>query len=182
MASLKQILEATRLIGRRYVLQGATGRYDRRSDAAGQLARSGLRGGVLKGRIDDLLESPGLTGRMVASPLHALPQGGKRVHFSWDIPAVLLPALPGSTRLRAAVTDYLGPQVRLDDLYVKTVLDGLSSASEGWHDDNVGYRLKLFMVFDTEGQPSGTLVLPTERPHLTRYAWATRSAASSAAR
>jgi len=45
-------------------------------------------------------------------------------------------------------------------------MDGLSSGSEGWHDDNVGFRLKVFMVFDTEGQPSGTVVVPTARPQL----------------
>ena len=52
-------------------------------------------------------------------------------------------------KLANIVSKYLGPNVRLDDLYLKTVRDGLSSASESWHDDNVGYRLKLFMVFDT---------------------------------
>ncbi len=94
------------------------------------------------------------------------PQESKRIYFNWNLPTFMWEAILGSTMLRAAMTDYLGPRVRLDDLYVKPVMDGLNVAAEGWHDDTVGYRVKVFMVFDTEGQPSGTFVVPTERPRL----------------
>lgn len=166
MASVKQLLKTPRLIRRRMLSAGPIRTYDRRSDGAGTAGRSGLAQGYLKTTIDDLLETPGLTDRMIASELHVRPDIDKRAYYSWSIPAFLWQAALGSTTLRTMVTDYLGPRVRLDDFYVKSVMDGLASVSEGWHDDNVGYRLKVFMVFDTEGEPSGTVVIPAERPQL----------------
>ena len=166
MAALKQLLKAPKLIGRRMRNASVIRGFDQRSDSTGNVARSGVAGGMLKATIDTLLERPGLTAQMIASPLHQRPDPAKRVHYSWDLPGFLWEAVLSSGRLQAMVTDYIGPRVRLDDLYVKSVMDGLSSVSEGWHDDNVGYRLKVFMVFDVEGQPSGTVVVPTERPNL----------------
>jgi hypothetical protein len=161
-------MKAPKMIGRRLSNARLIREFDTRSDATSNVARSGLARGYAKLRIDDVLGAPGLTARMVASELRTRPDASRRIHLDWNLPAFLWEALLTSTRLQGLVTDYLGPQVRLDDFYVKSVMDGLSSVSEGWHDDNVGYRLKVFMVFDVEGKASGTIVVPTDRPNLYR--------------
>lgn len=166
---LRRPVKMPKLIVRRVSFASQIRRFDQRSDEICNVSKSGLKGGMLKTTIDQLMESPGLTARMIASDIHTRPAPEKRAYFSWDIPAFLWEALLKSTKLQAAMTDYLGPRVRLDDSYVKSVMDGLSNPSESWHDDNVGYRVKVFMVFDTEGQPSGTVVVPTERPHLYQF-------------
>lgn len=164
--SVKKAFKTLKLLGRRKRCLGPIHRFDRRSDATGNVARSGLRGGMLKTSIDRFLDQPGLNDRMVASELRRRPDEDKRIYFNWELPAFLWEAILTSKTLQTAMTDYIGPRVRLDDLYVKSVMDGLNATAEGWHDDNVGYRVKVFMVFDTEGTPSGTVVVPTERPHL----------------
>ncbi|MBL9047217.1 MAG: hypothetical protein JNK34_07895 [Tabrizicola sp.] len=165
-SSVKKAFKTLKLLGRRRRCLGPIHRFDTRSDQTGSVAASGLRGGMLKTRIDSFLDSPGLTDAMKKSELRVRPEEAKRIYFNWDLPAFLWEAILGSETLKAAMTSYLGPRLRLDDLYVKSVMDGLNATAEGWHDDNVGYRLKVFMVFDTEGTPSGTVVVPTERPHL----------------
>lgn len=167
MATLKQFLKTPKMVSRRLLSSVPIRRFDRRSDA-GRNTRGGgdLALGYMKTTIDSLLDMPGLTQRMIDSELHVRPDPALRVYFNWAIPAFLWQAILQSRPLQTLVSDYLGPRVRLDDLYVKTVMDGMASGSEGWHDDNVGYRLKVFMVFDTEGQPSGTVVIPGARPKL----------------
>lgn len=155
-------------LSRRYRMARIIQSFDLKTDQLAHPLQSGISGGINKSNIETLLECPGLAKRMRESSLRKLPENNDRAYFSWDLPGFLWNALLSSKTLQKMVTEYLGPNVRLDDLYVKTVLDGYDSTSEGWHDDNVGYRLKLFMVFDTEGQPSGTLVLPTDRPNLYR--------------
>lgn len=166
MASLRKAIKTLKLLGRRKRCLGPIHKFDRRSDATGNVSRSGLTGGMLKTTIDRFLDAPGLNARMIGSELRVTPDPVKRSYFNWELPAFLWEAILGSETLKAAMTDYLGPRLRLDDLYVKSVMDGLNATAEGWHDDNVGYRVKVFMVFDTEGTPSGTVVVPTERPHL----------------
>lgn len=166
MGSLRNFLKLPKMIRRRIRSSVPIRTFDQRSDSLGNVARSGMVGGMLKTRIDEILETPGLTQQMIDSELHVRPDPTKRAYFNWDLPAFLWQSILGSKSLTSLVTDYLGPHARLDDLYVKSVMDGLSSVSEGWHDDNVGYRIKVFMVFNTEGQPSGTVVVPTNRPNL----------------
>ncbi len=166
MARLRKAIKTLKLLGRRKRCLGPIHRFDRRSDQTGDVAASGLRGGMLKTTVDAFLDNPGLNDRMIHSELRVQPDEAKRVYFNWNLPAFLWEAILGSETLKASMTAYLGPRLRLDDLYVKSVTDGLNNSSEGWHDDNVGYRVKVFMVFDTEGTPSGTVVVPTERPHL----------------
>lgn len=125
-----------------------------------------LEKGFMRDSIDNFLECWGLSERLQNSYLRRAPEDGKNSYFSWELPDYLWDALLTSKKLSTAVKNYLGPHARLDDLYVKTVSDGLDSASESWHDDNVGYRLKLFMVFDTEGTPSGTYIVPRNRPNI----------------
>jgi len=143
LAKLKQFLKTRKVVGRRMLSAGPIRKFDRRSDDAGTFARIGLAKGYLKTTIDALLDKPGLTDRMIASGLHVRPDPDKRAYYSWDVPAFLRQSLLRSKTLQDMVTDYLGPRARLHDFYVKSVMDGLSSGSEGWHDDNVGYRLKV---------------------------------------
>ena len=166
MASLRKLFKTLKILGRRKRCLGPIHRFDRRSDQTGDVAASGLRGGMMQTSVDAFLDSPGLNDRMINSDLRVTPDADKRIYFNWELPGFLWEAILGSETLRAAMTNYLGPRLRLDDLYVKSVMDGLNATAEGWHDDNVGYRVKVFMVFDTEGVPSGTVVVPTERPHL----------------
>lgn len=163
---VKKAFKTVKLLGRRKRCLGPIHKFDRRSDATGAVERSGLKGGVLKTTVDRLLDSPGLNARMIASELRVRPDESKRIYFNWELPAFIWEAILGSATLKAAMTDYLGPRMRLDDLYIKSVMDGLNATAEGWHDDNVGYRVKVFMVFDAEGSPSGTVVVPIERPNL----------------
>lgn len=116
--------------------------------------------------IDALLEEPGITKRMQNSELRKKPIVGSQIYYSWDIPDFVWEAILNSETIFNIAKNYIGANVRLDDLYIKTIVDGLESGAEGWHDDNVGYRLKIFMVFDTEGIPSDTLLIPHSRPNL----------------
>ncbi len=165
---MKHLLRLPKNLLRRYRMARLIERFDRRADRLANPHASGMLSGMKRSTIDLLLECPGLAERMRNSELHQLPINGERVYFSWDLPGFLWKAVLGSDALQKMVVDYLGPDARIDDLYVKTVLDGYDSTSEGWHDDNVGYRLKVFMVFDTHGNPSGTVVVPTDRPNIYR--------------
>lgn len=140
--------------------------YDDLSDKNMSRDTVSLKYGFGQFQIDEILEAPGLAERMRNSNIRTLPTDGSRVHFSWEIPNFIWDALLNSKRLYKMVSDYIGTNVRLDDIYVKNVADGYNATAEGWHNDNVGYRLKLFMVFDTEGLPSATVVIPQQRPNL----------------
>ena len=165
MVTAKQIVRFPSRLRRRLVLAQKIREFDAKADAHHHLNGSQMTDGWCKTTIDDLLESPGITQVMQSSKLRCAPELGKQIYWNWDIPEFVWDAVLASKKLHALVRNYLGPGVRLDDLYVKTVVDGLQSGAEGWHDDNVGYRLKVFMVFDTEGTPSDTLLLPQPRPN-----------------
>ncbi len=162
---MKHIIKAPTLLAKRYIYGQKIRKHDQRADAAVDPASCGLTDGFLRLPIDDLL-GKGMTRTLIASDLRVTPDVGKKIHISWDIPAFLWTALLGSDRMTDIARAYLGDGARLDDVYVKTVSDGLTSVSEGWHTDQVGYRLKVFMVFDVTGDPAGTLVVPTPRPNL----------------
>lgn len=162
---LKNWLKLPKNLYRRVRMARIIRRYDLLADQFSTHNQSQMINGVYVSTIDNLLETPGLSDLMRESDLRQPPLKEK-AYFSWELPAFLWSAILSSKTLLDLVTEYLGPNVRLDDLYVKTVPDGYNSTSEGWHDDNVGYRIKVFMVFDTEGHPSGTLVLPQTRPNL----------------
>jgi hypothetical protein len=158
------ILKAPKLLLKRYYYGRHIKKFDEKADKAVDPANCGLEQGFLKLPIDALL-GEGMTDRLKKSELRVKPQGEKRIFTSWEIPGFLWQAILKSDRLGQIARDYIGPDVRLDDIYVKTVSDGLTSVSEGWHTDQVGYRLKVFMVFDVEGEPAGTLIVPTDRPN-----------------
>ena len=140
--------------------------HDTNADKAYDATSCGMPQGYKISKIDNLLETEGISQRLKESELRCKLTDGQNIRLSWCLPDYLWEAILNSQKLFDLVSNYLGSDVRLDDLYLKTVRDGLSSASESWHDDNVGYRLKVFMVFDTEGVSSDTVLIPAKRPRL----------------
>ena len=140
--------------------------FDIKTDLVYDESKCELPNGFAKFRIDELLEFNGFTLKLQQSEIRQAMSCGQKIFLSWNLPDYVWQAVLESKKLLNTVTNYLGPNVRLDDLYVKSVRDGLQSVSEGWHDDNVGYRLKVFMVFDVEGIPSNTILMPKNRPNL----------------
>ena len=140
--------------------------FDIKTDLVYDESKCVLPNGFAKFRIDELLEFNGFTLKLQQSEIRQAMSCGQKIFLSWNLPDYVWQAVLESKKLLNTVTNYLGPNVRLDDLYVKSVREGLQSVSEGWHDDNVGYRLKVFMVFDVEGIPSNTILMPKNRPNL----------------
>jgi len=140
--------------------------FDIKTDLVYDESKCELPNGFAKFRIDELLEFNGITLKLQQSEIRQAMSCGQKIFLSWNLPDYVWQAVLESKKLLNTVTNYLGPNVRLDDLYVKSVREGLQSVSEGWHDDNVGYRLKVFMVFDVEGIPSNTILMPKNRPNL----------------
>ena len=153
---------------RRYKYAKIIGKFDAITDANYVAVSDEMRDGYIKASIDDLLENENFSAQLRNSTLRRPPDDGKNVYFTWDLPEFVWETVLSSKKLERVVKSYLGHNARLDDMYIKSVKDGLSSLSEGWHDDNVGYRLKLFMVFDVEKIPSGTVLIPRNRPNLYR--------------
>lgn len=160
-----RLIRTLKFIAKRMYYGHFIKKYDKQSDAIVDPKNCGLTHGFLRVPIDELL-GDGMTEKLQKSALRVTPEEDRRIYTSWDIPAFLWEAVLKSDRLSSIAKDYIGPRVRLDDIYVKTVSDGLASGSEGWHNDHVGYRLKVFMVFDVSGDPSGTLIVPADRPNL----------------
>jgi len=163
---LLSFIKEKKIIFRRQKSAKVIREFDIKSDAVYDSDKCVLKNGFAKFRIDELLEFDGLTLKLQQSEIRQAMSSDQKIFLSWDLPDYLWQALLESKKLLNMVTNYLGPNVRLDDLYVKSVRDGLQSVSEGWHDDNVGYRLKVFMVFDVEGIPSNTILIPKIRPNL----------------
>ena len=161
-----KLLKVIRLIVRRYKLASIIKKSDASSDASYDPKTNRLSDGYLKTTINELVQRDDFTEKLKASSLRKLPEQNDKSYFTWELPDFVWSTLLSSRNLESLVKDYIGPNVRLDDLYIKTVLDGYGSASEAWHDDNVGYRLKVFMVFDVENTPSGTILIPKARPNL----------------
>jgi len=159
-------LKAYKILLRRYLIAKEIRNFDKVTDIEFDEKLSIIPNGYLSGRIDDFFQTPGFSQRMRDSSMRRPPKANERVYLDWSIPEFVWETLLTSQNLTETVQGYLGKNARLDDLYVKTVCDGLQSVSEGWHDDNVGYRLKFFMVFDTEGEASGTILIPQKRPNL----------------
>jgi hypothetical protein len=166
MTTIKQLVRFPSRLRKRFSLAKKIQYFDALTDQVARLSDGEMANGWCKTTIDEFLESPGIAKQMRESSLRRQPDVGKEIYWSWDIPDFVWNAVLSSKRLDSMVRDYLGADVRLDDLYVKTVKDGLQSGAEGWHDDNVGYRLKVFMIFDVDGIPSDTLLIPQIRPNL----------------
>lgn len=104
-------------------------------------------------------------------PIFALPGPDKfgnsvaRV-FSVD----LVNALLSSNLLVDIVKSYLGENARLDDMYLwrkEFSRQGIFDISEGWHTDNVGNRLKMFIGVDASSQAPSTILV--ENTHKKEY-------------
>ena len=160
------MLRKLRFLRKRYLAAKNIQAFDRKADTRFRKGNTSLSNGYLTGKIDDFLELENFSHQMAHSDLRVKPDPQERIYLNWDLPDFVWEAVLGSKALETTVRNYLGNDVRLDDLYIKTIMDGLESASEGWHDDNVGYRLKFFMVFDIDEQPAGTVLIPKERPNL----------------
>lgn len=86
------------------------------------------------------------------------------------LPPAAVAAVLTAPRLVDIVVAYLGENARLDDAYLwkkDFSCQQQFDISEGWHTDNVGHRLKMFVGVDaTEGAPSTKIV---DRSHRERY-------------
>jgi hypothetical protein len=160
-----KLLKVIRLIVRRYKLALIIKKSDAVSDASYDPTKDRLIDGYLKTTINELVNRDDFSEMLKTSSLRKKPEQHDKSYFTWELPDFVWSALLNSRNLETLVKDYIGPKVRLDDMYIKTVVDGYGSASEAWHDDNVGYRLKVFMVFDVENTPSGTILIPKSRPN-----------------
>lgn len=86
--------------------------------------------------------------------------------FRADFPRDVWETVLNSAEVNNCVRQYLGSHARLDDMYLKVSGIEEKPISESWHDDNIGYRLKLFYVFDSAGLIPPTLIVPKSRPYL----------------
>lgn len=90
--------------------------------------------------------------------------------MSRKVPLELLETLLTSPKLSKLIKGYLGHDARLDDIYFWKKNEERSKKfdlSEGWHTDNVGHRLKLFICIDATESSPYTQVLSGN--HLTLY-------------
>jgi hypothetical protein len=79
-------------------------------------------------------------------------------------------AILSSKALVDVVVAYLGKEARLDDMYLWRKdygAQGRFDISEGWHTDNVGNRLKVFIGVNTSANAPSTLLIPDT--HRTPY-------------
>lgn len=96
--------------------------------------------------------------------------------FKWDkngnyrsneIPSNIVKIILESKNLESLVTDYFGCDVRLDDMYFKCSNGNSNSISEGWHTDNVGLRLKVFICVGSGNDNPSTFIIPSS--HLKEF-------------
>jgi hypothetical protein len=89
--------------------------------------------------------------------------------FNNTLPDNLLKIILSSKRLEDIVFSYLGCDARLDDMYIKCQAPNSKSISEGWHTDNVGFRLKMFIAFKASEDSPKTILIP--KSHLNSYSF-----------
>lgn len=160
-----KIFKILKFVIKRYFYSFVIRKMDRKSDNLAQnsvLFRNGFE--ILT--VDDLFDDKSFCEKL---SYECKIKGSSSIDMTWELPDVFWNQILNSQSLSKKVKEYLGANVRIDDAYLKTIKDDLKSVSEGWHNDNVGYRLKLFIVFDVEGEPAPTVVLPTARPSLYKF-------------
>lgn len=91
------------------------------------------------------------------------------LYFSSKVPDKIIEIILVSSKLEQLVFSYLGENARLDDIYIKCQAPNSKSISEGWHTDNVGYRLKMFIAFDANVDSPKTILVP--KTHLKIYSF-----------
>lgn len=166
MNLMLKYLKALIFISKRYYFSTLIRRFDKRSDALArksQMSKCGYEIFDMHDLFYNASDVQSALGKVDKQTSHS------GVSMSWDLPEIFWEQVLKSEKLKDMVIEYLGDTARLDDAYLKTINDGVSSVSEGWHNDNVGYRLKLFIVFNTEGKAAPTLVLPRSRPNLYHF-------------
>lgn len=96
----------------------------------------------------------------IPPPLEFSSQGVARSNIISD--AVAEVAYAVITDFKGFIIDYLGDNVRLDDIYMfwfDPAKVSNWSLSNSWHDDNVGSRIKIFVCFEGNGN-TPTVVIP----------------------
>lgn len=90
---------------------------------------------------------------------------------SRDISALIMKKIIESENIQKIVTSYLGSDARLDDMYFwfKQGTPTAKSLSEGWHDDNVGHRLKFFICLDAGLNSSRTCFMTGTNKKLYKF-------------
>lgn len=87
--------------------------------------------------------------------------------MSRDVPASIVARIVNNPAVQQIVEGYLGPNARMDDVYFwfKSGNPAAWSLSEGWHDDNVGHRLKFFICLGADANAPQTFIVEgTHRP------------------
>lgn len=101
----------------------------------------------------------------VPPPIKFAPQGTARSNvIGAEIAGVAGKVI---TDFKGFITNYLGKNVRLDDIYMFWFdPDKVTnwSLSNSWHDDNVGSRIKVFVCFEGCGN-TPTMVVPNSHNH-----------------
>lgn len=90
--------------------------------------------------------------------------------ISRDIPKDAMATILGAPMLVRVVQSYLGAGARLDDIYLWSKdfeQQQTFDLSEGWHSDNVGNRIKVFICIEASPDAPSTLVV--DRTHNRQY-------------
>lgn len=165
---LRHYLRAIKFVMKRFYVASIIRNYDRKSDYLIDKTTDLAKNGFITFDLDKFFKNKYFASRLTKDKLcNYKTKNG--VAISWDLPTFFWEILLSNQNLVKLVKSYLGPFARLDDAYLKTISDGVKSVSEGWHDDNVGYRLKLFIVFNVEGEAAPTIFLPKARPNLYKF-------------
>jgi len=70
---------------------------------------------------------------------------------------------PTLRQIHPVVSSYLGEEAFLDTIQPVVIESGHTSVSEGWHTDNVGSRIKVFLCIEGDGGAPTQILPSTER-------------------
>lgn len=114
---------------------------------------------------------PGIVGQVnIAPPPNEFDESGmySSQSISAEVAAVVRPVIE---RFKPSIVEYLGPDCRLDDVRVFWYVPSRArrlSISGGWHDDNCGHRLKLYICLQGDGR-TPTVFLPDSHRRKYRF-------------
>ncbi len=91
------------------------------------------------------------------------------LYFTRNIPDEIISRIISSEKLKNIVFNYLGSNARIDDFYIKNQAPNSNSISEGWHTDNVGYRLKMFISYKADINSPKTIVMSNTHKKLFKF-------------
>ena len=110
---VKSLLKIPKALARRYAYVPTIAKIDRWSDLNASPDASRIKEGLMKSKIDEFLDAPGLTEKLRQSEMRRLPEGDKKVLLDWDVPALVWEAVLGSQTLLNAVETILAPTLDL---------------------------------------------------------------------